>query len=283
VILCGLCPHKITAHQLIFLWYNKLMDEHSLADGLAGLPIPSIHYFESIGSTNDYARSLAENAAPDGTLVIADEQTQGRGRLNRRWETRPGVALAFSLVLHPSPQEMPNLSLFSALCGMAVCATLQMRFGLEAQVKWPNDVLIKRRKTCGVLVEALWLGSELQGVIAGIGVNIAPSSLPLQDGLIFPATCVENELGHPVDRERLLLEILQAFFSLRAGLGSPEFFAEWEKWLAFKGEWVRVEQPESTLEGRLAGIARDGSLRLQLQSGEIVEIALGDIRLRSTL
>jgi len=259
------------------------MDERSLAASLAGLPIPSIHYFESIGSTNDYARTLAERAAPDGTLVIADEQTQGRGRLNRHWETRSGSALAFSLVIRPAPEEMANLGLFSALCGLAVCSTLRSRYGLDAQIKWPNDVLIHRKKTCGILVEAAWLGSQLQGIIAGIGINIAPSSVPSPGDLLFPATCVESELGRPVDRENLLAEILQVLTSQRTSLGSPEFIANWESWLAFKGEWVRVEQPERTLEGKLAGIARDGSLRLQIKDDEIIEIAVGDVRLRKAV
>jgi len=259
------------------------MDERSLAAVLAGLPIPAIHYFESIGSTNDYARSLVERATPDGTLVIADEQTQGRGRLNRHWETRPGSALAFSLVIHPSPEEMPNIGLFSALSGLAVCSTLRSRYGLEAQIKWPNDVLIHQKKSCGILVEAAWLGSQLQGVIAGVGINIAPSSVPSQTDLVFPATCVESELGRPVDREKLLAEILRELFSLRAGLGSPQFIANWDSLLAFKGEWVKVEQPGRTLEGKLAGIARDGSLRLQVKDDEYLEIEVGDVRLRKAV
>lgn len=249
---------------------------------LSGLPVPSFYYFASIGSTNDFARSLAEKDAPDGTLVVADEQTQGRGRLNRRWETPPGSALAFSLVLHPAPAEIPRLGLFSGWCGLAVCSVLRSSYGLDAQIKWPNDVLVNRRKVCGILVEAHWLGSRLQGVIAGIGVNVSPPSVPPPDHVIFPAACVEQSLGRPVERERLLAEILKALVDLRTSLGNPQFLATWEEWLAFKGEWVRVEQPAGSLTGQVAGIAPDGGLRLRTEDRGEVEIAVGDVRLRPT-
>jgi BirA family biotin operon repressor/biotin-[acetyl-CoA-carboxylase] ligase len=256
------------------------MDERSITTALAGLSLPSLHYFSSIGSTNDFASSLIEKDAPDGALVVADEQTQGRGRLDRRWETRPGSAIAFSLVIHPEPHELPFLGLFPALCGLAVCATLRDRYILAAQVKWPNDVLIRRRKTCGVLVEAHWSGSQLLGLVAGIGVNISPGSVLDEASLVFPATCVESELGRPVDRETLLAEILAAFYSWRLRLGSEEFLTAWENWLAFKDEWVRVEQPAGPVNGRLLGVAPDGSLRLRTEAGQVLEIAVGDVRLR---
>jgi BirA family biotin operon repressor/biotin-[acetyl-CoA-carboxylase] ligase len=97
---------------------------------------------------------------------------------------------------------------------------------------------------------------------------------------VFPATCVESAFGRPVDREKLLAEILEAFFSWRARLGSDEFLAGWDDWLAFKGEWVQVEQAAGALNGRVLGIARDGSLRLESEQGKRFEIAVGDVRLR---
>jgi len=251
-----------------------------LGIALEGLPVPSIYYYASIGSTNDFARSLAENDTPDGTLVVADEQTEGRGRFNRRWETPPGSALAFSLVLHPGLAEMPRLGLFSGWCGLAVCSVLRRVYGLDAQIKWPNDVLVERRKVCGILVEAHWLGSRLQGVIAGIGVNVSPPSVPPPDHVIFPAACVEQFLGRPVERERLLAEILNTLIDLRPSLGSPQFLDSWEEWLAFKGEWVKVEQPGESLTGQVVGIAGFGGLRLRVEDGREVEVAVGDVRLR---
>ncbi len=257
------------------------MNEASLHTALAGLPVSPVYYFETIGSTNDFAQTLAVQAAPDGALVVADEQTQGRGRLNRTWVTTPGAGLAFSLVLRPSPGEIESLGLIAPLCGLAVCRALRERYKLNAEIKWPNDVLVNRRKISGILVEAHWLGSHLQDVIAGIGVNVASSSIPPASGLLFPATCVENELGSRIGREDLLAAILEAFFAERAHLGSAAFFADWLGWLAFKGEWVRVEGASSSHSGRVVGISRDGSLRLSTENGAEIEVAVGDVSLRA--
>ena len=257
------------------------MNEASLHAALAGLPISPVYFFETIGSTNDFAQSLADQAVPDGALVVADEQTQGRGRVNRNWVTAPGAGLAFSLVLRPTTSEIENLGLFAPLCGLAVCRALRERFKLNAEIKWPNDVLVNRRKICGILVEAHWLGSQLQDVIAGIGVNVAPSSVPPASNLLFPATCVENELGRPLVREELLAAILEAFFAERTRLGSATFFETWLTWLAFKGERVRVEGPVSSHSGRVVGISRDGSLRLSAENGAEIEVAAGDVSFRT--
>ncbi len=256
------------------------MDEGSLRAVLAGLPLSMIYFFDSIGSTNEFARSLVEEGVADGTLVVADEQTQGRGRLGRHWVTAAGAGLAFSLLLRPSPDETRQLGLLAPLWGVAVCLALRDRYQLNAEVKWPNDVLINRRKTCGILVEAHWLGSELEGVVAGIGVNVAPSSVPPSASLLFPATCIESELGRAIKSEELLAEILKAFFHLRPDLGSEDFFDTWQRWLAFKGEWVRVEGAAGAQTGQVLGISHSGGLRLRTEDGAEVEVAVGDVSLR---
>ena len=162
--------------------------------------VPDLRFFESIGSTNDEAMAWADAGAEDWSLVVADQQTQGRGRLGRHWVTNPGAALAFSLVLRPSREEMAFASLFSPLGGMGVASALE-EIGLAALVKWPNDVLLNRRKVCGILGEAAWTGDRLNGMVLGIGVNVASESVPPAGELLFPATCVEAELGRPLDRQ----------------------------------------------------------------------------------
>ncbi len=256
------------------------MEEASLRAALSGLMLPAIYFFKSIGSTNDYARALAVESAADGALVVADEQTQGRGRLGRHWVTSAGAGLAFSLLLRPSSAETSQLALLAPLWGLAVCRALREGYRLNAEVKWPNDVLINRRKTCGILVEAHWLGSELESVVAGIGVNVAPFSVPPSSSLLFPATCVESELGQPVKSEALLAEILKAFFDLRPRLGSDDFFEAWRDWLAFKGQWVRVEGAAGAQTGQVQGITRSGSLQLRAENGANFEVAVGDVSLR---
>ena len=238
-------------------------------------------YFPSIGSTMDEAQAWAEAGAPDGAVVAADEQTSGRGRLQRRWVTRPGSALAFSIVLRPTPAELPHLALLSPLGGLAVCTALEDTLGLAPQIKWPNDVLLARHKTCGILAEAFWQGPQLEAVILGIGINIAPGSVPPPQELLFPATCVEDFTHQPVERNTLMVAILDQLDGWRAQLGSPAFMDAWQARLAFRGEPVEIQFPANpVLVGRLQGVDADGNLRIELESGEMVSVAAGDVRLR---
>jgi BirA family transcriptional regulator, biotin operon repressor / biotin---[acetyl-CoA-carboxylase] ligase len=245
------------------------------------LPDRPFRYFPSIGSTMDAARAWAEAGAPDGAVVAADEQTSGRGRLQRRWVTRPGSALAFSIVLRPTLAELPHLALLSPLGGLAVCTALENTLGLAPQIKWPNDVLLARHKTCGILAEAFWQGPQLEAVILGIGINIAPGSVPPLQELLFPATCVEDFTHQPVERNALLAAILDRLDAWRAQLGSPAFMDAWQARLAFRGEPVEIQFPANpALVGRLQGVDTDGNLRIALESGEMVSVAAGDVRLR---
>jgi BirA family transcriptional regulator, biotin operon repressor / biotin---[acetyl-CoA-carboxylase] ligase len=270
-------PNIIVKRNAVQLYYT--MDTNSVIDRLAGLPVPDLRYFDSIGSTNNEALHWAEQGAPDGALVVADRQTAGRGRMDRRWVTHPGVALAFSLILRPTPAEAAALGMFSPLGALAVATALVENHGLPAQVKWPNDVLLNRRKVCGILVEAAWMGSTVQNVVVGIGVNVAPQAVPPDDQVIFPATSVEDALGSPVDRLELLRKILAQVFDWRARLGGPDFMQAWDAHLAFKEEWVEVQPPgQPAVTGKLAGLALAGDLRLTTPAGTVITVAAGDLR-----
>lgn len=259
------------------------MDQQSLNDQLAGLPVPQIRYDDVVGSTNDVALAwLADSAdaAQDGCLVIADRQENGRGRLGRRWVTRPGAGLAFSLIVRPSPHEVERLAGFSPLGAMAVSQALETA-GLAPQIKWPNDVLLNGRKTAGILVELSWTGEQLQGLVIGIGVNVSPESVPPAGELLFPATSVAEAAGRPVDRMQLLRDVLESLFAWRARLLSPEFLQAWEQRLAFRGEMVRVEETgRGSIIGQVAGIDSSGSLLLRAATGEITAVTVGDVHLR---
>ncbi|MDR3576526.1 MAG: biotin--[acetyl-CoA-carboxylase] ligase [Anaerolineaceae bacterium] len=257
------------------------MLEESLRIQLADLPIPEIHFFETIGSTNDEALAWSETGAADGCLVIADTQTKGRGRLNRQWITRPGAALAFSLILRPKPEEISHLFLFSPLGGLALCQALSKGLGLAAQIKWPNDVLLNKQKVAGILVESFWSGEIPQSIILGIGVNVAPEAVPPPNEVMYPATSVEQIYGKPVDRFNLLHDLLESLFAWRVNLTSDQFFKAWEDYLAFRGEWVRVDQPGlEPITGQILGINENGNLRLLQNTGQEINVYAGDIRLR---
>lgn len=256
------------------------MDQNELKRVLSSLPLGDIRYFDTIGSTNNEALAWATSGAKDLSLVIADEQTAGRGRLDRKWFTPKGTALAFSLILRPTPAEKPHLTRIVGLAALAAADSLRTR-GLVSQIKWPNDVLLNGRKVAGILVESVWSGEEVDCLVIGIGVNVLKGAVPSADLLLFPATSLEESLGPAVEREKVLRDILAGIIALRPHIGSDSFIASWEKALAFRGEPVQVEQGDgSVLNGKLLGLESDGSLRLSDDKNSSITVRFGDVRLR---
>jgi BirA family biotin operon repressor/biotin-[acetyl-CoA-carboxylase] ligase len=253
-----------------------------LNNALAGLPLGEVRYFQSIDSTNTCCVDWAGKNAADLSLVVADHQSAGRGRENRRWVTNPGAALAFSILLRPTDKEIGHLAYFSPLGAVAIRAALEKSYGLKGEVKWPNDVLVGRRKLAGILVENLWDGTTLQAIIIGIGINITREALPPPAELLFPATCVEMETGRPADRWQLMAAVLKELRTWRAVLVSKEFYTEWSSHMAFQGERVSISgslQPE--LVGRLTGVDTGGNLLITSDDGVSHAIMVGDVRLRA--
>ena len=252
----------------------------------AGLPLGGWRILDSLGSTNDEAEAWANTGASDMALVVADEQTAGRGRLGRRWFTPPGAALAFSLVLRPplppAAAELSRMHL-AALGALAISRAIERLLDLPPQIKWPNDVLLGGRKVAGILVEAQWQGDQLSAAILGMGVNVAPASVPPPDALTFPATCLEWEAGREVDRFSLLPIILEEVFLWKARLGTPDFLEAWQDRLAFRDQWVRVLDPLGAApprEGLLVGLDERGCLLLRNRSGAGFNLCSGELRLR---
>lgn len=255
------------------------MDEKSLKEKLG--QAAEIRFFQETGSTNDDALAWADQGAPDFSIVAAEFQSSGRGRLQRRWFTSAGAALAFSLILRPLPVEADYLSLFTALGAIALSEVLLQDYGLVNKIKWPNDILIGGKKAAGILTESAWQGSQPLAVVIGIGVNIAPGSIPPAEDLLFPATCIETELGRKVDRVEFLARLLETIKSLRPAVGSVQFIKTWRDRLAFVGDTVRIEQSgQQPLIGILDGLNEDGSLVIRSDTGKIYKIQAGDLCLR---
>jgi BirA family transcriptional regulator, biotin operon repressor / biotin---[acetyl-CoA-carboxylase] ligase len=256
------------------------MNEEELRAQLSGLNLPDLRWYEQIDSTNTAAMAWAAAGAADGSLVAADQQSAGRGRLNRKWVTQADSSLAFSLVIRPTAREREHIALFSPLGALGVASALR-GLGLQPEIKWPNDILLQRRKVSGILVESVWMGQELEALIVGIGVNVAISSVPPAGDLLFPADCVGAVLGKPVERVSLLREILLALFGWRSRLDSQDFQDVWQSQLAFIGEnvWVtRIGEPP--LNGVCLGVDALGGLRLRLQNGDMTTVLVGDVSLR---
>ncbi len=263
------------------------MNQSSLQKLLAPLALGGLRYFDSIGSTNDETLAWATEGALDFSLVIADEQTTGRGRAGRRWVTPRATALAFSVILRPaltpgpSPERRGEISptLFTGLGAVALVDALKAR-GLFPQIKWPNDILLNGKKVAGILTEAVWTGDALDAIVIGMGVNARTGSNPPDDELFFPATNLEAELGSAVKREELLRDILSAIGAWREKVFTGALVKTWEENLAFHGEQVRIERDnEEPLLGQVIGLEADGSLRLSVND-KIVTVQFGEIHLR---
>ncbi|MGD9316628.1 MAG: biotin--[acetyl-CoA-carboxylase] ligase [Anaerolineae bacterium] len=240
-------------------------------------------YRPAIGSTNDEARRLARAGAPEGTLVVTDYQTLGRGRLDRRWEAPAGSSLLISLVFRPAlaAHQVQRLTMIS---GLAAVDAIEAETGLQVGLKWPNDLVIGGAKLGGILTEIELEGSRVDYAVVGVGlnVNLDPGQLP-QD-LLVAATSLSHELGRKVARLPLLYALLRAmevrYKALQAGQ-LPQ--AEWAARLVSLGRPVAVSVMNSRLEGVAEGVDDDGALLLRLSDGRLETILVGDVTLREQL
>lgn len=271
------------------------MDQPGLEATLADLNLPAIRFFESIGSTNDEAWRWLDDGAPHRALVVADAQTSGRGRFNRQWVSVAKSSLAFSILLLFPPLDQHYFHRLIGLGALAVCKALQNTYHLPAQIKWPNDILLNQSKVAGILVETRWQGEQLMAAVIGIGINIAPPSIDPDnlspEGLIFPATCVENELGDEVERVELLHIVLNTLCNLLPELSSMSIMNMWENNLAFLNQWVELSYDRTShisevngfspmaQVGKVMGLEADGSLKLKVKSGVILKVPVGEIHI----
>ncbi|HSJ56877.1 MAG TPA: biotin--[acetyl-CoA-carboxylase] ligase, partial [Anaerolineae bacterium] len=212
----------------------------------------SLLYLPEVTSTNDLARRLAGDGAADGTVVIADYQTAGRGRLDRRWLAPPGSSLLFSLVLRP-PLASHQAQWLTMACGLAVLDAVKATTGLELGLKWPNDVVAGGTKVAGILAELeLQPGTpcRVDYAIVGIGINVnlAPGDLPAE--LPVPAASLSSLTGGNVSRLSLLVALLatieERYLAVRAGRSPHD---EWTQRLATLGERVAVSDGTRVMEG----------------------------------
>lgn len=240
----------------------------------------SLVFLPETGSTNDEARRLAQSGAPEGTLVITDHQTSGRGRLERRWEAPPGSSLLMSLVFRPplAPHEVQRLTM---VCGLGVIDAIESETGLQVGLKWPNDVVAGGAKVAGILTEFGSTGNKVDFVMVGLGLNVNFDPAWLPEGLSVPATSLSRELERPVARLPLLWALLQAmetrYTALKAGR-SPH--TEWAERLVTLGQSVTVATTGALLEGVAEGVNADGALLVRLDNGRLETVMAGDVTLR---
>ena len=237
--------------------------------------------FSEIDSTNLALFKMADEGAAEGTTVIAESQSRGKGRLGRSWSSPAGVNLYCSMLLRPpiQPLAAPQLTFLSVV---AVARAIELVTGLVPRIKWPNDLLLNGKKVAGLLNEMSAETDSVNFVILGIGVNINMSAGQFPPDLRHPATSLLLESGTPVDRTRFVRQLLCELDSLyecylREGYGPIQ--AEWLARSAMAGERVTVSNPGSVISGVVRGIDEYGALMVEVDSGAVVQVLSGDVRL----
>jgi BirA family biotin operon repressor/biotin-[acetyl-CoA-carboxylase] ligase len=234
----------------------------------------NVHYYERVSSTNDIARRLAENHAPEGTLVVANEQTAGRGRLHRQWTAPPGTSLLMSVLFRPSllPEQIQRLVM---ACGVATAEACESLAGVQVDVKWPNDLLVAGRKFAGILAESAVVASRFVWVIVGMGINVS-QRYSLGHPLYGMAASLAEASGKEIDRAELLGEIMTGLNTWNGRLLEPALLETWRARCVTLGQRVRVESAGHVTEGAASDISQDGSLILIDDAGHTHHIASGD-------
>ncbi len=225
----------------------------------------AVRCLPSVGSTNDVAAGWAAEGAPEGAVVLAEEQTRGRGRQGRSWTSPRGGGLWLSVVLRPAiPRE--DAAYLTALGALAVAEAIRRETGLEAGIRWPNDVLLGERKVAGVLAEI----RDFPAAVLGIGLDVDLPAGALPADVAARATSLAREAGRPVARLPLVRALLRAldegYGRLLSGDRAP-IEAAWRARSAVLGRTVRVREPEGVVEGRVMDLTARGGLTLAVEGG----------------
>ena len=255
------------------------IDARTLAPLLSDLDLGRpLYHHARLGSTNDEAHRLADEGAPHGALVLAEEQSQGRGRRGRQWVTPAGRALALSLVLRPplAPARAPELQLVAAI---ATCEAARALGAGKAAIKWPNDIECGGTKLAGLLAELRAQGEDLQHVVLGIGVNVNLAVSELPPELRPIATSLLIERGTPAPRSWVLLRLLERldhWLQVHESEGFEPIRVRFRALSSTLGRQVRVEAAEP-LQGEAVDLAADGALIVRDAAGREHRISAGDV------
>lgn len=238
-----------------------------------------IRYFRQTDSTNLRARELAARNAPEGTVVIAEEQTQGRGRRQRSWYSPPRQGIYVSLILRPAipPTEAPRITLLTAV---AVADALMSLMPLAVRIKWPNDILVRGKKIAGILTEISTGMDAIDYIVIGLGVNINIPAIGFPEELRPVATSILIETGAPAIRSPFLcryLECFEHYYDIFRTQGFDPVMRRWKELSEMQDSRIRVDMIDRQHVGTVAGFDRDGFLILRNDEGESIRIFSGDV------
>ena len=258
--------------------FGKYELESRMNTSWAGRPV---FYFEELPSTNQQAKLDAENGAQEGTLIVADMQTAGRGRRGRSWNSPGGTNAYFTLVLKPD-YDGELASMVTLVMGIAVAECLRKTWGVQACIKWPNDIVINGRKVCGILAEMSIEREFIHYVVVGVGINVGEQEFP--EEIAQTATSLWQECGMPVSRAELIVNVMKAFESsyevFRNERGFGGLLERYNELLVNRGREVRVLDPKGEFQGISRGVNEKGELLVERQDGTVAAVYAGEVSVR---
>lgn len=261
---------------------QELFGQHELESRMdtkwAGHPVTC---YDVLGSTNLQAKLDAENGAGQGALVVADMQTAGRGRRGRSWSSPPGTNVYFTLILRPhlAPDKA---SMVTLVMGLAVAEGIRRICGLDALIKWPNDIVVNGRKVCGMLAEMSVERDFIHYVVIGVGINVGFQEFP--EEIANMATCLQEECGREVPRAELLANVMKAFeeyyenFQERGNLSG--LMEQYNSLLVNRDREVRVLDPKGEFQGIARGVNELGELLVEREDGSVATVYAGEVSVR---
>lgn len=234
-------------------------------------------YLEEIDSTNTFL--LSQQELKHGTVAFAESQTNGRGRLDRKWISQPGVNLLFSIFLNPSEIDVKKIQLYNLATSLSIAFSIENLLQIPTNLKWPNDVLIGKKKVSGILLESSSLGEKINKIVVGIGVNV--NQPYFQGKYLTEPTSLKLESKQLVSREKLFAEILNNFERLINYIsGKPEkIINEWKNKCKMIGDTIFINTGSQEISGKFYDIDELGQLLLKHKDGAIQTISYGDISL----
>ena len=257
-------PDYLNESSLKSLLHNKIIGKNLVV-------------LDSVDSTNDYLKKLGNEGCENGTVVIAREQTKGKGRLGRTWQTKKDDGIAFSVLLRPNaaPSEV---SAITPLAGLAVCKAIREYTKLDCVIKWPNDIIVGRKKLVGILTEMSAEFDAVEYVITGIGINVDHTSFP--EEIAFKATSLLLETGRHIDKNEFLacvLEHLENEFVKNNLELTPTALSEYTDLCATVGRSVTFQRGTRRISGMAVGVSEHGELKVMMSDGTICLVNSGEV------
>lgn len=277
----GYCIEAVKNRGYCLKGEREIYGQHELESRMntrwAGHPVV---YYDALPSTNLQAKLDAENGAEEGTLIVADMQTAGRGRKGRAWSSPGGTNVYFTLILKPD-YAAETASGVTLAMGIAAAEGIRQTCGVKAEIKWPNDIVVGGRKVCGILAEMSVEREFVHYIVIGVGINVGIQEFPAE--IAETAASLNRESGRQVSRSQLIVNVMKVFEEVYEVFRKDGMSGLWERYnsmLVNKDREVRVLDPEGEFQGISRGINEKGELLVEREDGKLVEVYAGEVSVR---